>query len=111
MYYRHHAEAACAAKGVWLQAIFSFAHESGLIDDRRYVDLVVKLAWRRHGHLALNSGTLLAVLRQDAEQRLENFKAVANFIGTRNAELRSLIEVSTEFLNQLWYEFGRFDLR
>lgn len=111
MYYRQHAEAACATKGVWLQAIFSFALENGLIDDRRYVDLVVKLAWRRHGHLTLNSGTMLAVLRQDAEQRLQNFKAIVNFIGTRNAELRSHIEVSTEFMNRLWNEFGRFDLR
>lgn len=110
MYYRRHAEVACAAKGVWLQAIFSFAHESRLIDDRRYVDLVVKLAWRRHGHLSLNSDTMLAVLRQNAEQ-LESFKAIANFIGTRDAELRSHIGVSTEFLNQLWNEFGRFDLR
>jgi tetratricopeptide (TPR) repeat protein len=111
MYYRRHAGAACAAKGVWLQAIFSFAHESGLIDDRRYVNLLIKLAWRRHGHLALNSSTMLAVLRQDVEQGVENFKAISHFIGTRNAELRSHIEVSTEFLNQLWNEFGRFNLR
>lgn len=111
MHYRHFAEAACLAKGVWLQAVFSFALETGMIDARRYVDLVVKLAWRRHGHLALNAGTMFAVLREDAEQGLENFKAVANFIGTRNAELRSHVEVATEFLNQLWRESDRFDLR
>lgn len=111
MYYRQFAEVSCAAKGLWLQEVFSFAHESGLIDHQRYVDLVVRLAWRRHGHLALNSGTMLAVLRDGTEQGLENFKSVANFIGTRNAELRSHIKVSTEFLNQLWHDFGRYDLR
>lgn len=111
MHYRQFAEAGCSAKGVWLQAVFSLAHETGLIDARRYVDLVVKLAWRRHGHLSLNAGTILAVFRGEDERGLEDFKAVANFIGTRNAELRSHIEVTTEFLNQLWLESDRFDLR
>lgn len=111
MHYRQLSEAACAARGVWLQAVFSLAHETGMIDARRYIDLVVKLAWRRHGHLSLNAGTMLAVLREDDERGLENFKAVANFIGTRNAELRSHIEVTTEFMNQLWHETDRFDLR
>ncbi len=111
MYYRQFARAACATNGLWLQTIFSFAHEKGLIDGRRYVDLVVKLAWRRHGHLALNAATMLAVLRSEEDQGWDNFKTVANFIGTRNADLRSHIAVTTEFLNQLWRESDRFDVR
>lgn len=110
MYYRQFAKAACAAKGIWLQAIFSFAHEKGLINHPRYVDLLIKLAWRRHGHLALTADTMLTVVREDGEDGSENFRAVANFIGTRNADLRSHIEVSKEFLNGLWQEFGQFDL-
>jgi len=111
MYYRQFAEAACAAKGIWLQAVFSFALETAAIDHRRYVDLVIKLAWRRHGHLALTAETMLAVVREDAEHWSDNFKAVAAFIGTQNADLRSHIEVSNEFLNRLWHELGQFDLR
>ena len=111
LYYRQIAEASCAARGVWLQAIFSFAHETGLISDRRYADLVVKLAWRRHGHLALNPSAMLSVFRDDPDQGIENFKAIANFIGTRDAELRSHIAVTISFLNQLWRECGSFDLR
>ena len=65
------------------------------------MSIVVKLAWRRHGHLALNAATMLAVLRSEEDQGWDNFKTVANFIGTRNADLRS-IAVTTEFLNQLW---------
>lgn len=97
MYYRQFAEAACAAKGLWLQPIFSFAHETGAIDAGRYVDLVVKLAWRRHGHLSLNVATMFVVLRGDPKNGLENFRAIANFIGTRNADLRSHIEVTITF--------------
>lgn len=111
MYYRRFAEAACGAKGGWLQVVFSFAHENGLIGLRRYADLVVKLAWRRHGHLALNADALLAVLGEDDGQALDNFKAVANFIGTRNAEIRSHVDVSSAFLNSLWQDSGNFDLR
>ena len=97
--------------GLGLHPVFSLAHEIGAIDARRYVDLVVKLAWRRHGHLALNVATMLSALRGDVENGLENFRAVANFIGTRNAELRSHIDVTTAFLDQLWRASDRFDLR
>jgi len=110
MHYRQLSEAACAAKGVWLQAAYSFARENGLIDHRRYVDLVVKLAWRRHGHLTLNAEIMLAVLREETGHGLENFGAIAYFIGARNADLRSHIKVSIEFLNRLWKEFGTFDI-
>ncbi len=53
---------------------------------------------------------MLAVVREDNGDGLANFNAVANFIGTRNAELRSHIEVSNEFLNRLWNDRGQFDL-
>ncbi|MBG0792025.1 hypothetical protein IYY11_00730 [Methylocystis sp. H62] len=111
MYFRHYGEAACSTKGVWLQAVFSFARALGALNHGRYVDLVVKLARRRHGHLALDVETMLRVFRVNKEENLDNFRAVANFIGIRNAELRSHIEVSSQFLNRLWREHGNHDLR
>jgi tetratricopeptide (TPR) repeat protein len=110
MYFRQYGEAACSAKGVWLQAVYSYARDLGIADHRRYVDLIVGLAWRRHGHLALNADTMLTAIREDEERHLDNFTALANFMGTRNAELRSHINVCVEFLNQLWSEHGEFDL-
>ncbi|NTF97876.1 PIN domain-containing protein [Rhizobium rhizogenes] len=110
MHFRQYGEAACSAKGVWLQAVFSFANESGIIDHRRYVDLIVKLAWRRHGHLSLNADTMLAALRNGPADDLANFKALARFIGGRNAELKSHVEVCVEFLNRLWRKYDNFDL-
>jgi tetratricopeptide (TPR) repeat protein len=110
MHYRQFAEAACSTKAVWLQTIFSFALEKGLIDHRRYVDLLVKLAWRRHGHLSLTADNMLAVVREDHSQGGQNFEVVANFIGTQNADHRSHVVVSTEFLNRMWQEYGQVDL-
>lgn len=111
MHFRQFGQAACSAKGVWLQSVFSFAREQGIVDRHRYVDLVVSLAWRRHGHLALDAETMLEALRDEPNGQLENFTALANFIGSRDAELRSHVEVFTEFLNRLWREYGNFDLR
>lgn len=111
MYFRQYAEVACSTKGVWLQAVFSLARELGAIDHHRYVDFVVKLAWRRHGHLTLDAETMLEVFRDNKEASLGHFKALANFIGTRNAELLSHVEVAIEFLNRLWHVHGDLDLR
>ncbi len=110
MYFRQYGEAACSTKGAWLQVVFSFALDLGIVNHRRYVDLVVGLAWRRHGHLALNADVMLTAIREDQARDFGNFAALANFMGTRNAELRSHINVCVEFLNQLWLEHGEFDL-
>ena len=36
---------------------------------------------------------------------------MVTFIGTQDADVRSHIGVSTQFLNRLWQELGKFDLR
>ena len=110
MYFRQYGEATCSTKGAWLQVVFSYALDLGIVDHQRYVDLVVGLAWRRHGHLALNADAMLTAIREDQTRDLGNFAALANFMGTRNAELKSHIDVCVEFLNKLWREHGEFDL-
>jgi len=111
MHYRQYAEGACAAKGAWLQEIFWFALEVELINQRDYADLVVKLGGRRHGHLRLTADTMLAVVLEDSKHGSKNFEAIVSFIGTQDADVRSHIGVSTQFLNMLWQELGKFDLR
>jgi len=110
MYFRQYSYAACSANGVWLQPVFSFAKEIGLIDHARYVDLVIGLAWRRHGHLSLDVETLVTAFRTNREEGLANFEVLCNFIGTRDAELKSHIEVSVGCLNRLWSTQGSGDL-
>jgi tetratricopeptide (TPR) repeat protein len=101
-YFRELAEAAVAVRSVWLQPIFAFATDEGLITRERYADLIVKLAWRRHGHLALDEGTLLGVLAADQLPGLANFQAVTRFMGTERAEIRSHITVASSFLEHIW---------
>lgn len=111
MHYRQVAEAACSAHGVWLHAVFVLAAERGYIDTPRYVDLTVKLAWRRHGHLALQAEVLIHALETDSSPDLLDFQAIANFIGTKNAEMRSHLKVAIAFLNALWTNGGPNDLK
>ena len=87
------------------------AQEIGLINQRDYADLVVKLGGRRHGHLRLTADTMLAVVLEDSKNGSKNFEAIVSFIGTQDADVRSHIGVSTQFLNILWQELGKFDLR
>lgn len=111
MHFRQIAEAACSVEAVWLQPVLAFASEIGQIDRTRYVDAVVKLAWRRHGHLSLDAGVLLDALQTDDTNDLLNFQALANFIGTKNAEMRSHLNVSMTVLNHIWEDGEPHDLK
>ncbi|MBH0237550.1 PIN domain-containing protein [Methylobrevis albus] len=110
MHYRQLASVSCGVRGVWLQAVFSFAFDRGMIDHRRYAELVAKLASRRHEHLALDADVILAIFDEGYERDLSSFKDVANFIGTQNAEIRSHIAVATEVMNRIWRKKGHADL-
>jgi tetratricopeptide (TPR) repeat protein len=111
LYFRRVSESACSVKAVWLQPIFSFALETGRIDSSRYVDTIVKLAWRRHAHLALEVGTLRGVFDTDESSDLSTFAMLAHFIGTQDADMASHVNVSKAFLDSLWRDSDQFDVR
>jgi tetratricopeptide (TPR) repeat protein len=111
LHFRQWAEAATSAKGVWLQTVFAFAQEIGEIDRHRYANLLVKLAWRRHGHLAIDPQALLDVFEGDTATDLPDFHALANFIGNRNAEMKSHLNVMMTFLNHIWKNRNAFDVK
>lgn len=111
LHFRQWAHAATSAKGVWLQTVFARAQEIGEIDRHRYASLLVKLAWRRHGHLAIDPQALLDVFEADTATDLPDFRAVANFIGNRNAEMKSHLNVLMTFLNHIWENRNAFDVK
>jgi tetratricopeptide (TPR) repeat protein len=102
MYYRQWANAATDANGVWLQTVFSYAAERGWIDRYRYADLLVQLAWRRHGHLSLNPQAMLDIFLSDTARDMPDFAAVAQFIGSKQADIESHVSVSKAFLDHIW---------
>jgi hypothetical protein len=96
------ADAAVTVRGVWLHSVFIPARDEGVLERARYADLVLKLAWRRHGHQALEAVTLLDVLKADQTLDFANFRAVTRFIGTENADIGSHLGVVSALLEHLW---------
>lgn len=102
LYYRQVAEEAAGVSGVWLQSVFAFARDTEILDAERYADLAVKMAWRRHSHVSIESGVLVDALQGDTSPDLINFRALTRYIGTKDAEMRSHVSVVIGFLNQIW---------
>ncbi|MBO9170034.1 hypothetical protein J5275_16770 [Rhizobium sp. L245/93] len=110
LHYRQIAAAAWSVRGAWLQAVFQYAHGAGLIKDADYRDLVTRLAIIKHGHLAVTS-PLLVDLFNSSDDQLREFDAVADFIGTQDAQVLSHCNVVVEFLNSvdaLYVDGARF---
>lgn len=103
LHYRQIAEAAAdAAPGVWFQAVLAYARDRRMVTLERYADLIVQLAWRRHRHLFLDNMTLGRIFLDDKTGVLSRFKAAADFIGTKDADIASHLSVLEEFLTELW---------
>lgn len=103
MYYRQFAESTCGVKsGIWLQAALAVACYRGIMSGADYAEVVIGLSCCRHSHIALNDLTLRDVLMADTTDGLSKFSAVADYIGTKAAEINSHISVGCAFLVSVW---------
>lgn len=111
MHFREWARAAVGADGVWLQPVFAFAQDRELIDATRCARAATGLAWRRHDYVAIDPLTLLEAFRADDNGRLDDFTALAAFIGTPGAHMRSHLDVTAGFLTSAWEQAAVTDLK
>jgi cellulose synthase operon protein C len=103
LYFRQLADQACGAKrGIWLQPALAVAMQCGKMKPDDYAGAVIGLAACRHSHLALDLATLLAVARVDGTEKMVRFAVVADFIGTKSAEINSHVMVAVAFLASVW---------
>ncbi len=102
LYYRQVANDAVGVNGTWLQAVFAFALETGIIESDRYADLAVKLAWRRHAHVSTDAHMLANIFKRDLSSDLSDFRQLANYIGTKDADMSAHLGVVNIFLNSIW---------
>jgi tetratricopeptide (TPR) repeat protein len=101
-HYRRFVDVAVDAKGVWLHAVFMFARQARLIDQARYAGLVSQLAVRRHSHVAITAQDMLDELHLNDDAEGWRINALAEFIGTKNADLASHLYVVQGFLGSAW---------
>ncbi|TBY71080.1 hypothetical protein E0H51_28075 [Rhizobium leguminosarum bv. viciae] len=97
MYFRQIAARAWSVPGVWLQTVLLEAATTGIITMERYAAKTVDLARLRHGHLTVNGPLLAELLSSASDGNLEGFAAVADFLGTPDAEIVSHAEVVVNF--------------
>lgn len=102
LYYRQFAQEAVGVDGTWLQSVFAFARETGIVDTTRYSDLAVKLAWRRHAHVSIDATVLMSTFDSDTSFGLGNFRALTKFIGIQDADMRAHVNVVGIFLDLIW---------
>ena len=103
MYFRQNAEKECGVKSsLWLQAALNVAKRRNILTRTHYAEAIVGLAICRHSHLALDADTLSDVLEADDTTGLFRFTAVADFIGTKDAEIGSHVRVVGEFMTRVW---------
>ena len=82
----------------WLQPLFRRAMETGSISISRYAQLTIGLAKLRHGHLSLEALTLITI----ANEHPFDLKFVAEYIGVKQAEINSHIDVIKTFAANYW---------
>jgi cellulose synthase operon protein C len=100
--YRQVAELVNGTKGFWLQPVLARTLEAGLTDEKRVADAYVLLAARRHSHVSLDPGILQRVLDSCRDETLSEFDIITDFIGGKNADMRSHLLVTMKFLARLW---------
>lgn len=101
LHFRKFAQRDFNVSGVWLQSVFVFALENGMLEFSEYCRYVVALAHRGHTHLAVNGLILNEVASADGYS-LADFDAAANALGTANADIVSHLHVAADGVDLIW---------
>ena len=89
-------------RGVWLQAVLLSALQARTMTLNAYSEALVYLAAHRHGHVAVNLGSLLSTFDDDTDVELGKLRCLCAYLGAKNAESISNIRLAADFLNAIW---------
>lgn len=102
MYYRQLAEHEFSVKGVWLQTVIMYAVNNQMIDFDEYSRLTIAIAKHGHEHLAIEASVLIKSAIKDVSDDLSDFSFLAEYIGTRKADIHSHFSVVDDSLSAIW---------
>lgn len=91
-----------APAGGWLQVVLWAIANAKLIDEAAYLVAIGQLAAMRHDHVWLDEPTLLGLLSIDDPRGEALFNCAIEYIGCRNAEIRSHMNVVREVMRAVW---------
>ena len=101
LHYRNIAKHELNVDGMWLQSVFMYASANNFLDFKEYCRLVIGLAYRGHAHLSVNAG-VLAEVAKNSDFEFDDFEAVADFLGTRDADIVSHYHVASDCIALIW---------
>lgn len=89
-------------KGIWLQAVLSYALENDILTRHSYSDVLVQLARVRHFHISIAVDDLISVFERDKGADLMQFEILCTALRSKLADRASHIDVAVEFINRIW---------
>jgi hypothetical protein len=91
-------------EGAWLQTAFRVMADAGdnALTEAQYLTAIGQLAALHHDHIWLDVPTLLGLLTLEEPRAETLFDCAAEYIGCHNAEIRSHIAVTFEFMCLAW---------
>lgn len=75
---------------------------AGVISESEYLVCVGRLGAMRHGHLWLDAPTLVRMLTLEDPRAFSLYEAAIYFMGGRNAEMQSDLNVMVEMMRGVW---------
>ena len=95
--------------GVWLQAAMLVAVNREALSPKKYSETVANLINANMEFITVNSPVLMTLAEHDGWSVSEKFKKTAKTFGRKNVELRSALNVTNEFLFNIWQSPIEFD--
>lgn len=89
--------------GAWLQITLHVLAADGAVPQSDYLISVGMLGAMHHGHLWLDAATVVGILTLDDPQAFALFEAAIRFMGGRNAEMKSHLSVTLDFMQGIWW--------
>lgn len=87
---------------IGVKGFLEIAKDRGILSREQCGTAVLMMAQHRHSHLPISGATLYDVYNADQTRTLNEFAAVAKYIGAENAEPNSHLEVAGVFLRFAW---------
>lgn len=88
--------------GVWLQPILMEALNSGILNSKRYADLIDTFIGANYTFITIDTGVLVSWAEKFDWESYPQFKQMASILGDPTCDLESSLEVAIGFLNHVW---------
>ena len=94
----------CHIDGVWTQVVLEHCVNRGLLDKAEYDKITIKLACLHYYHTAIDADVLIEAAKQSDWYPSEPYNILVQVLGDPRTSLSSALNVTVDFLFQLWLE-------